>query len=90
MDRPDTNGLPGYVQANLAIVPKELAFEFLTFCFRNCRPCPVLDVTDPGNPHPTLVASEADLRTDVPRYRVPVKPNLSGDASLRPSPPKKP
>jgi uncharacterized protein YcsI (UPF0317 family) len=60
----------GYVQANLAVVPKELAFEFLTFCFRNSRPCPVLDVTDPGNPHPRLVASEADLRTDVPRYRV--------------------
>jgi uncharacterized protein YcsI (UPF0317 family) len=60
----------GYNQANLAIVPKEMAFEFLLFCDRNPRPCPVLDVTEPGDPHPRLVAPEADLRTDLPRYRV--------------------
>lgn len=60
----------GYAQANLAIVPKQVAFEFLLFCNRNPRPCPVLDVTEPGNPHPTLVAPEADLRTDLPKYRI--------------------
>lgn len=60
----------GYVQANLAIVPKELAFEFILFCQRNPRPCPILDVTEPGDPCPKLVAPDADLRTDVPRYRV--------------------
>lgn len=60
----------GYVQANLVIVPRDLAFDFLLFCQRNPKPCPVLDVTDAGNPEPRLVAPGADLRADVPRYRV--------------------
>src|SRR5207248_2091641 len=60
----------GYVQANLVVVPRDLAFDFLLFCQRNPKPCPVLDVTDPGNPEPKLVAASADLRTDLPRYRV--------------------
>jgi len=60
----------GHTQANLAIVPKEIDLEFFTFCFRNPRPCPLIDVTEPGNPHPKLVAPEADLRTDLPKYRV--------------------
>lgn len=61
---------PGYAQANLAIVPKETALDFLMFCVRNPRPCPVIDVSDPGDFHPRLVAPEADLRTDLPKYRV--------------------
>ncbi len=66
-----TPGLaPGYVQANLVILPQALAFEFLLFCQRNPKPCPVLDVTEAGNPTPAIVAPGADLRTDLPRYRV--------------------
>jgi uncharacterized protein YcsI (UPF0317 family) len=66
-----TPGLaPGYVQANLVVVPKHLAFDFLLFCQRNPRPCPLLDVTEPGSPEPALVAPGADLRTDLPRYCV--------------------
>src|SRR6266851_8841740 len=60
----------GYVQANLVVVPREQAFDFLLFCQRNPKPCPLLDVTEPGNPEPKLVAAGADLRTDLPRYRV--------------------
>jgi uncharacterized protein YcsI (UPF0317 family) len=60
----------GYVQANLVVVPRELAFDFLLFCHRNPKPCPLLDVTEPGSPEPRLVAPGADLRTDVPAYRV--------------------
>src|SRR3954447_11687830 len=60
----------GFVQANLVVVPRELAFDFLLFCQRNPKPCPLLDVTEPGDPEPRLVAPGADLRTDVPRYRV--------------------
>jgi uncharacterized protein YcsI (UPF0317 family) len=60
----------GYAQSNLVILPKEYAFEFLLFCNRNPRPCPVLDVTEPGDPHPKLVAPDADLRTDLPKYRI--------------------
>jgi uncharacterized protein YcsI (UPF0317 family) len=60
----------GYVHANLVIVPRELAFDFLLFCHRNPKPCPVLDVTETGSPEPRRVAPGADLRTDLPRYRV--------------------
>jgi uncharacterized protein YcsI (UPF0317 family) len=66
-----TSGLaPGYVQANLVVVPRDIAFDFMLFCRRNPRPCPLLDVTDPGSPEPRQVAPGADLRVDVPRYRV--------------------
>jgi uncharacterized protein YcsI (UPF0317 family) len=60
----------GYVQANLVVVPKESAFDFLLFCQRNPKPCPLLDVTEPGCPEPRSIATGADVRTDVPRYRV--------------------
>src|SRR5437763_3365760 len=60
----------GHVQANLVAVPRELAFDFLLFCQRNPKPCPLLDVTEPGDPEPKFVAPGADLRTDLPRYRV--------------------
>src|SRR5690606_3748157 len=67
----DTMGVAdGHVQANLVILPRAAAFEFLVFCQRNPKPCPLLDVTLPGSPVPELLAPGADLRTDVPRYRV--------------------
>ncbi len=68
--RATTAGLaPGYAQANLIVLPREWANEFRDFCFRNPRPCPLLDVTEPGSPHPPRLAPQADLRTDVPGYR---------------------
>src|SRR5438270_6803570 len=60
----------GFVQANLVVVPKEFAFDFLLFCQRNPKPCPLLDVTEPGDPEPRQAAPGADLRTDLPCYRV--------------------
>ena len=60
----------GFVQANLVVLPREYAFDFLLFCQRNPKPCPLLDVTEPGDPEPKAVASGADLRTDLPAYRV--------------------
>ena len=60
----------GYAQANLVLLPAELADEFAIFCTRNPKPCPVLEVTDVGVPHPVRVATGADLRTDLPRYRI--------------------
>lgn len=66
-----TSGLvPGFIQTNLAILPKEMAFEFLLFCQRNPKACPVIDVTEPGSFVPALSAPNADLRTDIPKYRV--------------------
>jgi uncharacterized protein YcsI (UPF0317 family) len=58
------------MQANLVIVPKALAWDFLLFCQRNPRPCPVLEVLDCGSWEPRETAPGADLRTDLPRYRV--------------------
>lgn len=66
-----TGGLaPGYVQTNLVILPEEYALDFLKFCVRNPKPCPVLEVTDVGSPVPPSMAPETDLRTDLPRYRI--------------------
>lgn len=66
-----TGGLArGYVQTNLVVLSRDFAFDFLKFCVRNPRPYPVLEVTDAGSPVPSVMAPEADLRTDVPRYRV--------------------
>jgi hypothetical protein len=61
---------PGFVQANFVALPCEYAFDFLKFCLNNPRACPLLEVTNPGDPHPRGVAAHADLRTDIPKYRV--------------------
>ena len=68
--RPTSGMAPGHVQANLAILPRDLAFDFLLFCQRNPRPCPLLEVVDAGGVEPTQYAPDADLRTDIPLYRV--------------------
>ena len=68
--RPTAGLCPGYVQANLAVVPRSLAYDFLLFCQRNPKPCPILDVTDVGSPEPRFFAPGADLRRDIPQYRV--------------------
>ncbi|MDZ7697948.1 MAG: putative hydro-lyase [Deltaproteobacteria bacterium] len=66
---PTTGTAPGYVQANLVMLPKAAAFDFLLFCVRNPKPCPILDVLEPGAWEPKI-APGADLRTDLPQYRV--------------------
>jgi len=58
----------GYIQANLAILPEAHALDFMRFCHRNPKPCPLLDVTDTGNPEARQVAPGSDLRTDLARY----------------------
>src|SRR5436309_13578558 len=70
LDGPTPGLALGYVQANLVVVPRDLAFDFLLCCQRNSKPCPLLDVTEPGDPEPRGVAPGADLRTDLPAYRV--------------------
>src|SRR5699024_38766 len=68
--QPTSGMCKGHIQANLAIVPKDLAFDFLLFAQRNPKPCPILDVTDVGDPEPKLMAKDADLRYDIPQYRI--------------------
>ena len=58
----------GWTQANLLVVPRDLAYDFLLFAQRNPKPCPVLDVLDPGATSGPLL--DGDVRTDVPAYRV--------------------
>src|SRR3989440_11819765 len=60
----------GHVQANLAVLPRDYASDFLLFCQRNPRPCPLIEVTDVGSTEPVGVAPGADLRTDLPKYRI--------------------
>ena len=61
---------PGYTQANLAILPRDWAFDFLLFAMRNPKPCPILEVLDPGDPYTKDIADHADVRKDLPRYRI--------------------
>ncbi len=60
----------GYTNANLCIVPREMAFDFLLFCQRNPKPCPLLEVLEDGDPIVRSLAEGADIRTDLPKYRV--------------------
>jgi uncharacterized protein YcsI (UPF0317 family) len=59
----------GYIQANLMIVPQADAFDFLLFCQRNPKPCPLVEVLQPGLREPRC-APGADIATDIPGYRV--------------------
>lgn len=70
---------PGYSQANLVVLPKANAFDFLLFCERNPKPCPILDVTESGSPEPKFMAPGADLRTDLPAYHVFKKGEFVGE-----------
>jgi uncharacterized protein YcsI (UPF0317 family) len=54
---------PAYQQANLVILPREAAAEFAAFCTRNPKPCPLIEITPPGDPQPARSAPGADLRT---------------------------
>ena len=67
----NTAGLaPGNVQANLVILPKALAHDFLRFAQANPKPCPVLAVSEPGDPRIPTLGEDLDIRSDLPRYRV--------------------
>jgi len=66
-----TQGMaPGYVQANLAILPRDYAAEFQRFCALNPRPCPLLASSEPGDPALPTLGRDIDIRTDLPRYRI--------------------
>ena len=66
---PTAGMAPGFTQCNMISLPKDWAWDFLLYAQRNPKPCPVLDVTDPGG-HRTALAPDADLRTDIPLYRI--------------------
>lgn len=59
-----------HVQANMIVLPKDWAYDFLVFAQRNPKPCPILDITEPGDGEAKLIAPGSDVRTDIPKYRV--------------------
>jgi uncharacterized protein YcsI (UPF0317 family) len=66
-----TSGMaPAIVQANLVILPAECANDFLRYCHLNPKPCPLLGMTEPGDPMLPMLGEDIDLRTDLPAYRV--------------------
>jgi len=67
---PTAGMAPGYVQANLAVLPADLAAEFLRFCHANPRPCPVIGISEPGSFKVPTLGEDLDIRTDFPGYRV--------------------
>jgi uncharacterized protein YcsI (UPF0317 family) len=60
----------GHVQGNVVILPELLANDFLRFCQRNPKPCPLLAVSEPGDALLPSLGLDIDIRTDLPRYRV--------------------
>src|SRR5205807_4184515 len=60
----------GFVQGNLAILPEKLAASFHRFCQLNPKPCPVIGMSDVGDPRIPSLGIDLDIRTDLPRYRV--------------------
>ena len=66
-----TSGLTDdHVQGNVVILPHALAGDFLRYCQRNPKPCPVLAVSQPGERQLPTLGADIDICTDVPRYRV--------------------
>ncbi len=66
-----TSGLgKGYLQTNIAILPQAFALDFMRYCQRNPKPCPLAGVSDTGNPIMFTLGRDLDIRTDVPAYSV--------------------
>jgi uncharacterized protein YcsI (UPF0317 family) len=66
-----TSGLSkDLVQGNVVVLPQSLATDFLRYCQRNPKPCPLLAVSEPGDPMLPTLGQDIDIRSDVPRYRV--------------------
>lgn len=61
---------PGHVQGNLMILPESMAMDFLRFCQQNPAPCPVLAVSNPGDPFLPTLGKDIDVRHDIPQYRI--------------------
>lgn len=65
-----TGCAPGYLQANLVMLPASWAADFLLFCQKNPTTCPLIDVTEPGDKYLFSLGRDIDLSTDVPEYNV--------------------
>ena len=77
---PTAGVAPGMTQANMIALPRDWAWDFLLYAQRNPKPCPVLDVIEAGA-HQTVLAEGADVRRDIPLYRVWRAGQLAGEVS---------
>ena len=60
----------GYTQGNLAILPASHALDFARFCQRNPKPCPMVGVSDTGDPMIRTLGEDIDIRSDIPSYNI--------------------
>ena len=68
-NKPTSGVAKGYAQANLVILPKKYALDFMIFAQRNPKPCPIIDILEPGEITPPR-SKGADIREDIPKYRI--------------------
>ena len=67
----NTSGMcGGYAQANLVVLPKDLAYDFLLFAQRNPKSCPLLEVSDVGSRNLSHICNDVDIAKDIPKYRI--------------------
>ena len=69
----------GYAQANLVIVPKNIAYDFLLFTQRNPKSCPLLEVGDVGDKFLKYLGKDINIAKDIPKYRIYKKGELIGE-----------
>ena len=80
--RGHTAGLgAGFLQANLAIMPESYALDFMRYCQRNPKPCPLTGVSDTGNPMMTTMGKDIDIRTDIPVFNIYQQGQLTSEAT---------
>ena len=77
--RPTSGMCAGYAQANLCVLPKEYAYDFLLFATRNKKSCPLLEVSDVGSRTLKKIAKDADIATDIPKYRIYENGKMTGE-----------
>lgn len=70
VDMPTTGMCSGYAQGNLVVLPENYAWDFLLFCQRNPRSCPLLEVAEAGSRTFSMFGPGSDIAKDIPRYRI--------------------
>jgi uncharacterized protein YcsI (UPF0317 family) len=68
--KPTSGCCPGYLQANMVILHKDLAPDFKRFCEFNSQACPLICMLNPGEKEPISIAPGSDVTTDLPKYHI--------------------
>jgi len=79
--KPTTGVIDAFIQANVVILPKSYAEDFEVYCNLNSKPCPILEVLQAGDYNTQTIANDADIRTDVPLYRIYHNGKLSSETT---------